>query len=430
MQLQATARVIQSVRKGTSGAVALEAVSDALRPGVQALAFDVWRHLGRAEALRHVLVKKLPPPDADALLCVALALVWDADTPRYEPFTLVNQAVEAAKRGRSTRMQANFLNACLRRFLRERTDLLALTEGDLVAVWNYPSWWIKRVQVERPDHWRDILAVGNTHAPMTLRVNSRKLTAAEYLTLLCRQDVPAQLGVHGEIYLDEPMSALSIPGFHEGLCSVQDAAAQLAAPLLLNGWVQGPGVRVLDACAAPGGKTGHLCELGQVAVTALEIDPRRIRRMTQNLHRLGLSAHVLEADAAKPQDWWDGNPFQAILLDAPCTASGIVRRHPDIRWARRESDVEQLAAIQCRLLEALWGLLAPGGRLLYCTCSVFFAEGEGQIQSFLTHHSDACLLDSPGHLMPLTRSKSEDLSDNRMRDHDGFYYALLQKSMA
>jgi 16S rRNA (cytosine967-C5)-methyltransferase len=218
-----------------------------------------------------------------------------------------------------------------------------------------------------------------------------------------------------------------IPGFSQGLVSVQDAAAQLAAPLLLHGLPPRAGLRLLDACAAPGGKTAHLLELADADVTALDIDPLRCRRIEDNLQRLGLQARVLAADAGQPQSWWDGQAFDAILLDAPCTASGIVRRHPDVRWLRRESDVSQLAAQQARLLQTLWPLLKPGGRLLYCTCSVFRAEGEAQVQAFLAHNTGARLLPSPGHLWPTLARKSDAVTDNQLSDHDGFYYALLEK---
>jgi 16S rRNA (cytosine967-C5)-methyltransferase len=218
-----------------------------------------------------------------------------------------------------------------------------------------------------------------------------------------------------------------LPGFASGRVSVQDLAAQLAAPLLLGGLaVQSVG-RVLDACAAPGGKTGHLLELGVQHVTALDVDAGRCERIRQNLARLGLAAEVLAADAARPDLWWDGKPFDAILLDAPCTASGIVRRHPDVRWLRRESDIAQLAALQRKLLQALWPLLAPGGRMLYCTCSLFLAEGAEQVQTFLAHNTDATLLPSPGHLIPANSAKQGLVPDNQLGEHDGFFYALLQK---
>jgi len=427
-QLQEVAAVLAAIRGGASGTAALEGVESGLRPGVQSLVYRVLRSLGRAEALRRLLAPKKPPPAADALLCTALALAWQEQDAPYEVFTLVNQAVEAAKRTESTHAQASFINACLRRFLRERDALVQRTEQDPVAVWSHPAWWINRLQKDYPESWQAILQANNRQAPMTLRVNLRKTGLAAYLGTLQQAGIEARpAGRHG-VTLAMPLPVHEIPGFEQGWVSVQDAAAQMAAPLLLQGL--GSGLRVLDACAAPGGKTAHLLEIADCQVTALDIDPVRCTRIGQTLQRLGLQARILAADAGQPAQWWDGEPFDAILLDAPCTASGIVRRHPDVRWLRRESDVAQLAAIQARLLKALWPLLKPGGRLLYCTCSVFKAEGEAQIQTFLAHNTPARLLPSPGHLLPYFPVGSDAVTDNQVSDHDGFYFALLEKCAA
>ncbi|RFO94936.1 16S rRNA (cytosine(967)-C(5))-methyltransferase RsmB [Rhodoferax lacus] len=425
-QLQATAQVIQAVREGQSGSAAVEAVQADLRPGVQALAFHAWRNLGRAEALRKQLAKRPPPPAVDALLCVALALAWTDEDAPYDAFTLVNQCVEAAKRMPDTRAQASFVNACLRRFLREREALVASTDTDPVARWNHPAWWIARLKKDHPQAWQALLQSANRQAPMTLRVNALQTTVTEYLQELAGCGIDAHAVGDSGIELERALPVGQLPGFATGRVSVQDAAAQLAAPLLLDGLSQ-PNLRVLDACAAPGGKTGHLLERGVAHVSALDVDARRCERISQNLARLGLQAQVLAADAARPDLWWDGQIFDAILLDAPCTASGIVRRHPDVRWLRRETDIAQLAELQRKLLQALWPLLAPGGRLLYCTCSVFLAEGTQQVQTFLAHNTDAVLLPSPGHLIPGKPAKSGGVPDNRAGDHDGFFYALLQK---
>ena len=429
-QLLATASVILAVRGGASGTAAMESVNPDLRAGVQALAFQVWRNLGRAEALRVHLARKRPPPPVDALLCVALALAWSPDDCPYDAFTLVNQAVEAAKRQQSTHAQASFINACLRRFLRERDALVSLTDKDPVALWNHPLWWIKRLQKDHPAHWQDILQASNQHAPMTLRLNLRRRRLAEYRATLEQAGISHHVDTVGAIVLDTALPVQRIPGFGDGDVSVQDAAAQMAAPLLLQGLVVDAPLRILDACAAPGGKTGHLLELCEGEVTALEIDAQRSERIHQNTARLGLRATVLTADAARPSVWWDGRTFDAVILDAPCTASGIVRRHPDVRWLRRESDIAQLAVQQQRLLKALWPLVRPGGRLLYCTCSLFLAEGNDQVQTFLANNTDAALLPSPGHLMPTLHRKVGAVPDNTKRDHDGFFYALLEKRMA
>lgn len=425
-QLLATATVVVDVRTGTSGTAAIEKIRPGLRAGVQALAFHVWRNLGRAEALRDQLVKRLPPPFSDALLCIGLALAWRTSDTSYDAFTLVNQTVEAAKRNPTSKGQAGFLNACLRRFLRERDTLVARTDANPVARWNHPAWWIEQIQHDHPLHWQDILSAANQHAPLTLRINLRKTNAQDYQSMLDAVGIETSTSTQETITLNRAVPVQRIPGFEQGLVSVQDAAAQMAAPLLLAG-LQQPNMRILDACAAPGGKTGHLLELGNGTVTALEIDAKRTEKIIQNLTRLGLRAQVLTADASRPQDWWDGKLFDAVLLDAPCTASGIVRRHPDVRWLRRPSDITQLTEVQAHMLRALWRVLRPGGRLLYCTCSVFLAEGSSQVHAFLDRMPDAILQPSPGHLLPHSGLRQENMSDNQIHNHDGFYYALLQK---
>ncbi len=429
-QLQAVAGVLQSIRSGVSGTAALNAVAPELRPGVQSLIFHVLRSLGRAQALRQLLAQRTPPPPADALLCTALALAWQESEAPYEVFTLVNQAVEAAKRGSATQQQASFINACLRRFLRERETLVAATETNPVARWNHPKWWIDRLQKDWPDRWQQILTANNRHAPMSLRVNTRRTSVPAYLQTLSAAGLGAAVDGDWGVALEQPLPVPEVPGFADGLVSVQDGAAQIAAPLLLSGLVAAGPLRVLDACAAPGGKTAHVLETADCDVMALEIDPERAQRIHQTLQRLGLQAAVVVADAAVPSSWWNGQPFNAILLDAPCSASGIVRRHPDVRWLRRETDIAQLVAIQARLLKLLWPLLLPGGRLLYCTCSVFKAEGQDQVQTFLARNTDAILLSSPGHLMPSIGATAGSVPDNRDGDHDGFYYALLEKRPA
>lgn len=425
--LQAAAQVVQSVREGRSATAALDAVDPPLRPGTQSIAFHALRQLGRAEALRRVLARRPPPPAADALLCTALALIWREDGAPYEAFTLVDQAVEAAKRLPATRAQSGFVNACLRRFLRERDALVQATDADPVARWNHPRWWIERLRRDYPAQWEAILGANNAQAPMTLRVNARRMSAAQYLSELQASGIEASASGQFGVVLAQARGVHDIPGFDAGIVSVQDAAAQLAAPLLLQGVDLGRAPAVLDACAAPGGKTGHLLELADADLIALDVDAARCERIRQTLARLGLQARVVTADAAEPAAWWDGELFDAILLDAPCTASGIVRRHPDVRWLRREADVAQLARVQARLLAVLWPLLRPGGRLLYCTCSVFHAEGAAQVQTFLAHNKEAFSLAAPGHLLPQGGVNGNLLRDNLEGDHDGFFYALLEK---
>jgi 16S rRNA (cytosine967-C5)-methyltransferase len=431
--LQAAGEIVQAVRSGHSATAALDRVDARLRSGAQALSFQALRNLGRAQALRQRLAPRAPPPPADALLCTALALCWnDAQAP-YEVFTLVDQAVEAAKRSAATKGQAGFINACLRRFLREREALVGATDADPVARWNHPRWWIERLQQDHPGHWQAILEANNSQPPMTLRVNARRSTQSQYLAVLQSAQIQARAVGKQGVVLAQARPVHEVPGFDDGLVSVQDAAAQLAAELLLQGLSvptgapQAARLRILDACAAPGGKTAHLLEQVDAEVTALDVDPVRCERIHQTLARLGVAARVLAADASDPAAWWDGRPVDAILLDAPCTASGIVRRHPDVRWLRRPGDIAQLAAVQAGLLAALWPLVKPGGRLLYCTCSVFRAEGEAQAQTFVAHNKDALSRPAPGHLMPQTGVEADGVPDNLEGDHDGFYYALFEK---
>ena len=436
-QLSAVAQGLQMILTGQSGNAALAAVPARLRPGVQALLFQVLRHLGRAQALRKQLAPKAPPAKVDALLCTALALAWDAEQAPYEPFTLVNQTVEAAKRGGLER-QSGFMNACLRRFLRERDALVAATDNNSLARWNHPQWWVDRLKKDHPQDWQRILHANNTQAPMSLRVNKQKTTPAQYQQALAAINIESSLFGQDGVQLTQAHPVQALPGFAQGVVSVQDGAAMLAAPLLLQGLDLSQPLQVLDACAAPGGKTAHLLEFAGAAspmqVTALEVDAERSLRIHDTLQRTGLQDHakVMVADAGQPQTWWSqangGQQFDAILLDAPCTASGIVRRHPDVRWLRRESDVAQLAAIQSQILDALWPLLKTGGRMLYCTCSVFKAEGDEQVKAFLARNSQVQLLPSPGHLIPGIDQQADAVPDNGAGDHDGFFYALLQKN--
>lgn len=429
-QLQATAAMLQAVQQGQSGTTALDGVPAPLRAGVQALSFAVLRSLGRAQALRKLLAPRTPPAPADALLCTALALLSHPEGAFYDTFTLVNQSVEAAKKTTVIKSQASFINACLRRFLREREALVAEIGHDATARYNHPQWWITQLKNDWSAHWQAILAANDQQAPLTLRVNTRQVSRDDYLLRLREAGLVAFPVAQSGLTLATAVAVQQLPGFADGWVSVQDAAAQLAAPLLLSGFKHHEPLRVLDACAAPGGKTAHLLESENVSVTALDIDASRCERIHQNLQRLGLTAQVMAFDAADLSAWWDGVPFDAVLLDAPCSASGIVRRHPDIRWLRRQTDIGQLVAIQSRLLTALWRVVKPGGRLLYCTCSVFKAEGSSQVEAFLAHNIQAKLLTSPGHLLPGAAAQANSPMDNSSTDHDGFYYALLEKSAA
>jgi len=438
-----TADAVAAVRAGRSLTDVLAACPAELRGGTQALSFQVLRRLGSAEAARALMAPKPPPPPVDALLVTALALLWPGDDPPpYAEHTLVDQAVTAARS--RTPAAANFVNAVLRRFLRERAALVATAERQPVAAWNHPLWWIERVRQDWPAQWQGLLSAANQHPPMVLRTNPRQGSAAAYRQRLAQAGHPArpvdEAALGGQaLVLDRPCAVGELPGFADGAVSVQDLSAQRAAALLLGG--DDPaglpplpaGARVLDACAAPGGKTAHLLERADLDLLALDADARRLARVQDTLARLRLPAPgagrvtLKAADARQVAQWWDGQPFDAILLDAPCTASGIVRRHPDVRWLRRPADVVALATVQRELLDALWPLLKPGGRLLYATCSIFKAEGQQQIDAFLQRQaaSGARLVPvSPGHLIGVPDNPATPAAATH---GDGFYYALIHK---
>ena len=427
--LSGCADVVAAVRQGQSMTDALADRKATERPGVQALSFAVMRRLGTAQALRTRLVPKAPQPWVDALLLSALSLACGTE---YNAHTLVDQAVEAAKR--RAKPASGLVNAVLRRFLREEAALMAELEDDPVAHFNHPAWWIKRLQKDWPEHWQAILMANQEQPPMTLRANLRHGSTAAYRARLIEagllpDDAPVLADAPDQpqpIVLPHGVPVQRLPGFDQGDVSVQDAAAQIAAPLLVyaGGRKLPAGARVLDACAAPGGKTAHLLELADLDVTALDADPERLVRVTETLQRQGLQARTVAADASQPNRWWDGQPFDAILLDAPCSASGIVRRHPDVRWLRRDTDIAALARTQDAILNALWPLLKPGGHLLYCTCSVFKMEGQDRIDAFLQRTPDAQALPAPGHLLPVV----EYLDPTGQDRGDGFFYALLTKA--
>lgn len=431
--LDLTAHAVQAVRQGRSLTDVLARVPADARPGVQALAFHAMRWLGGATEVRRLCAPKAPPPNVDALLVTALALLWPVEAPPYADHTLVDQAVNAARH--RTPAAASFINAVLRRFVRDRAALVEAARHAPEGAWNHPPWWIERIRHDWPAQWQELLAADNLHPPMTLRVNARRGTGAAYAQRLAAAgraaEVPDDPAYGGQaVVLAEPCPVQQLPGFAEGEVSVQDLSAQRAARLLVGDGLP-RGARVLDACAAPGGKTGHILELADVQLQALDSDPVRLQRVQETLHRLQFTARVSAGDARQPATWWDGQPFDAILLDAPCSASGIVRRHPDVRWLRRPDDVTALATVQAGMLEALWPLLAPGGRMVYATCSVFRGEGQARIDAFLQRHGGgAARLDpaSPGHLLPLPDNRSAGAPNRGRALHDGFFYALLHKT--
>lgn len=464
-QLTKVERVLAGVRLGQPMAQSLKAVPDHERPGVQAIVYLVLRRLGLAEKLLGLLVQRRPTRTTANFLEIGLALLvpgstndaktekpqWEHDheagvadvgttTERgmaYEAHTVVNQVVQAMRNHPHLQAQAGFVNACLRRFQREADALLKAALADGTARWNHPAWWISRLKNDYPQNWQDILVAGTKKAGMSLRVNRRRLSVEQYLQTLHDAGIAAkQIGLDA-LELAQPMGVSQLPGFAAGDVSVQDAGAQCAVQILLNNWpvphASGRRPLILDACAAPGGKTAHLLECLDAEVLALDIDAERTARIHQTLDRLHLGATVMTADAAQTDTWaaqvLKGRRFDAIVLDAPCSASGIVRRHPDIPWQRRESDIKGLGAQQARLLSQLWPLLAPGGRLLFCTCSVFKEEGQDRIASFMSEQGEARLIGNTLQLLPTHNIESAwSASDVLPAIHDGFFYALLEKA--
>lgn len=430
----ASAQNVQAVLAGRSLSDSLASTPAALRASAQSVSFHVMRHLGMARAVKQILVRRTPPnPAFDALLLVSLALLDTAleyaddaapdpakwrRAPVYAAHTVVDQAVKAVGSQHKMRAYKALLNGTLRGFIRERSAILAQAGENPEAVFNHPAWWVAQVRRSYPDQWEALLHAANVPGPMTLRVNVRRCSVTQLLAALKAADMPAVHVRDEAIVLLTPQPVQAIPGFEQGWWSVQDLAAQQAGLLLP---VQA-GMRVLDACAAPGGKTAHLLERADVELLALDTDPGRLERVTQNVQRLGLDSPLLSvrcADAADLQSWWDGQPFDAVLADVPCTASGVVRRHPDIRWLRREADIAKTAALQRMIVDALWKTVRPGGHLLYATCSIFPQEGEQQASRFCTRHADAVRLAAPGQLLPL--------ADDQAVSHDGFFYALFAK---
>jgi len=427
---------------------------------VRDMAYASVRRLGTARAILTQLAQRPIAAPLAAILHTALVQLMDPVRPAA---IIVDQAV-AAVRGtsrnpRQASSEGGFANAVLRRFLREREARLTALQQVSAAQQtdpDWPSWWVAELRKDHPDQWPQVLAVGAQTPPLTLRVDCSQTSLAAYLGVLAAQGIAAaQVGPQA-IRLERGCPVAMIPGFDQGLVSVQDAGAQLAAPLL---GVEN-GHRVLDACAAPGGKTVHLLELFEAArmeveLTALDLDAERLRRVRDNIERSGFAlgggvtsrtaeparkprttttpVRLVTADAMHPETWWDGRAFERILLDAPCTASGIVRRHPEIRWLRRRGDLATLAATQRGLLDALWPLLAPGGRLLYVTCSLFRTENEAVVSAFVDATADCRRLalqwsfppdDAPESVAQLLPFASQT------RDHDGFFYALLERDVA
>jgi len=429
VEQQQAARVVDCVQRGMALDEALATVDDGSplrgRALVRELAYGTLRYWGTLDAMtRELATKPAADPLLHALVTVAL---YQLDHTRAPAFAVVDRAVEAAA-DLSRPAAKRWVNALLRRYLREKSTLTAAVQRNAVARWSYPRWWIARIKADFPGDWESILEAGNARPPLTLRVNRRVTTRNRFIEILSEQAITStEIGDWGVI-VDPPRAVTDLPGYADGAFSVQDAAAQLAAPLLRPS----DGMRILDACAAPGGKATHLLEIADAAVTALDRDATRLARMTANVQRLRLEGPNLRlvcGDAGDPSPWWDGRPFDRILADVPCSASGVVRRHPDGKWLRRPGDIAAFVREQQRILASLWPLLAPGGELLYATCSVFRAENEAQVDAFLADHADALretIMFPPGahhvggQLLPSPSAA--------VHNQDGFFYALLRKA--
>ena len=389
---------------------------------VQSLLYTTVRHRAKVELLLGKLVKKPPQENTKALLYIALALLLEG---KEKAFTVVNQAVDAAKMNAETAWSSGFINAVLRNFLRSRSQLTASFKTNLSAQFNAPGWWISKVRQAYPNQWRGILSTQNKQPPLTVRVNRSKISVSDFLLKLEQNGLTGKQVGSWAVVIEPACPVNKIPGFFEGLCSIQDAGSQLVTELL----TLKEGDRVLDACAAPGGKSAQLLETYKLDLTAMEIDPKRAPRIKDTLSRLNLNAKIVVGDASDESCVEKLGDFDAIVLDAPCTASGIVRRHPDIVWSRRPEDVALLAQRQRKILETLWKRLPYGKDLLYIVCSLFPEEGPEQIKCFLEKHPEAHLKGTPLapdgvlRLLPTEQEADKNLPTN----HDGFFYALLTK---
>ena len=375
-----------------------------------------WHHRFDRE-LAGLLDRPLKPRDA------LLAALLRIGLTQLEALRIPDHAAVASTVAAATELgfahARGLVNAVLRRYLRERDTIAERTAADEVARYSHPGWLIEAIRHDWPDRWQTVLEANNALPPLWLRVNRLKVDRDAYQCTLRAAGLDATKGSSSDdaLLMSEPCPVAELPGFDDGLVSVQDAAAQLAALLMQLA----PGQRVLDACAAPGGKTAHMLEIcpGLEQLVAIDDDAARLGQVRQNLDRLGLEAELVEGDAGEPSDWFDGRRFDRILLDAPCSSTGVIRRHPDIKILRRASDIAPLASNQARLLDALWALLEPGGRLVYATCSVLAAENTAVVGRFLERTADAAAppFGSAGHFA-LTPGETNT---------DGFYYACLTK---
>jgi len=420
------ARALAGIVAGQSLRAAFAQTAPALRDGRDRALLSALLHDGARWWLRFdaavdgLLERPLRERDADVRALLVLGLV-QLESMRMDAYAAVAASVDAARALRKPGF-AGLVNAVLRRWLREREARLAILDQDAATRTAHPRWFIESLARDWPQRIDAILAANNAPAPLWLRVNRRRISRTDFAAQLAAAGVACRApdDARDALILDASHDVTALPGYADGAFSVQDGAAQLAATLL----DARPGQRVLDACAAPGGKSAHILETADVALTALDSDMHRLPRLRENLARLGLHADVRAGDAAHPRDWWDGKPFDRILLDAPCSATGIIRRQPDVKLHRRADDIPALAATQARLLDALWPLLERGGRLVYATCSVLADENANQVAAFLQRHADARAVAPPLSWHAAGTGMQNLPGESGM---DGFFYAVLEK---
>ncbi|MFZ4587194.1 MAG: 16S rRNA (cytosine(967)-C(5))-methyltransferase RsmB [Candidatus Methylopumilus universalis] len=381
------------------------------------LAYGAIRFLGENQFfIQQLIDKKITNKKIEALLCVAL---FQLNHDQSTDFTVVNEAVEAAKLINKS-WAGSFVNGVLRNFIRQKENLQTELKNNEEAFYSYPVWWINLIKQNYPKDWESILLNGNKHPPLTLRINERKTNLKQYEEKLKSEEISYRVLGNAALELAQPTPVEKIPGFMDGEVSIQDFGAQLAAKLLdlQDGQI------CLDACSAPGGKTGHMLEIADIELVSIDQQKDRLYKVKENLERLHLHAYLKCADLTAVNTWWNEKLFDRILLDAPCSASGVVRRHVDIKWLRRPRDIEMFAKQQEAMLEAMWQLLKKGGKLLYATCSIFHDENQKVINHFIKEHTDA---------KEVKWSVDSEYSkyENQLipsENHDGFFYALLEKN--
>ena len=425
----AAVQLLQQLRSGRSLSDLLPRATPALaprdRPLFKELCFGTARWWLRLSPLLELLLRHPMKPRDEDLRTLILVGLYQLAYLRTAPHAAVAETVEVT-RLLGKPWAAGLVNGLLRRFQRERAALLARVDRDPAARHAHPRWLCDALRQAWPDQWEPLLQAANQRPPMTLRVNLARIGRQAYFEQLRAAAIPARPvpGIPSAVVLDRALEVGELPGFEQGLVSVQDAAAQLAAGLL---GLQ-PGQRVLDVCAAPGGKSAHILESvsGDLRLTAVDIDRQRVARIHDTLQRLGLQAEVIAADATRPAGSWARQRYDRILLDAPCSATGVIRRHPDIKLLRRASDIPRLVALQSRLLEAVWPLLQPGGMLLYATCSLLPEENQGQIERFLEATPDARAQQPEAGWGHARGAGRQTLPGEETMD--GFFYACLWKT--